>query len=141
SPGYTDEIIEIYVAEGLDFTERAPQGAEEHGATFYALPIAQALARISRGELTDAKTLIALLEWNRRRAGSSGYPGSSRRRSCGWRSRRSGSGSWWTGVTPSSSRRKPAWDPASPTPNTRLKAPGSCPPPKTSSPKRTWSSK
>ena len=68
SPGYTDEIIEIYVAEGLDFTERAPRGAEEHGATFYALPIAEALDRISRGELTDAKTLIALLEWNRRRA-------------------------------------------------------------------------
>src|SRR5690606_4112445 len=68
APGYTDEIIEIYVAEGLDFTERAPQGAEEHGATFYALPIAEALDRISRGELTDAKTLIALLEWNRRRA-------------------------------------------------------------------------
>ena len=68
SPGYTDEIIEIYVAEGLDFTERAPQGAEEHGATFYALPIAEALDRISRGELTDAKTLIALLEWNRRQA-------------------------------------------------------------------------
>jgi len=68
SPGYTDEVIEIYVAEGLDFGERAPQGAEEHGSTFYALPIAEALDRISRGELTDAKTLVALLEWNRRQA-------------------------------------------------------------------------
>lgn len=68
SPGYTDEVIEIYVAEGLDFGDRAPQGAEEHGATIFSLPFAEALDRISRGELTDAKTLIALLEWNRRRA-------------------------------------------------------------------------
>lgn len=67
SPGYTDEVIEIYVAEGLEFGDRRPQGAEEHHAIVHSVPIADALDSISRGDLSDAKTLIALLEWNRRR--------------------------------------------------------------------------
>ena len=66
SPGYTDEIIEIYVAEGLRFVDRTPQGAEERDSTIFTIPIAEALDRITKGELTDAKTLIAVLEWNRR---------------------------------------------------------------------------
>lgn len=66
SPGYTDEIIEIYVAEGLEFEERDPKGAEEVGSSIHSLPIPEALDSITRGELIDAKTLIALLEWNRR---------------------------------------------------------------------------
>ncbi|HEX2155194.1 MAG TPA: NUDIX hydrolase [Acidimicrobiia bacterium] len=66
SPGYTDEVIEIYVAEGLDFGDRSPQGAEEADSSIHSLPIADALDSISNGGLTDAKTLVALLEWNRR---------------------------------------------------------------------------
>lgn len=66
SPGYTDEMIEIYVAEGLEFDEKNPQGEEELNATVYSLPMANALDRITTGELIDAKTLVALLEWNRR---------------------------------------------------------------------------
>lgn len=67
SPGYTDEVIEIYVAEGLDFGERSPQGAEEHDATVHSLSLSEALDSIGTGGISDAKTLIALLEWNRRR--------------------------------------------------------------------------
>lgn len=67
SPGYTDEVIEIYLAEGLEFGEREPQGAEEDHATVHAVPIAEALDSIGRGHLSDAKTLVALLEWNRRK--------------------------------------------------------------------------
>lgn len=66
SPGYTDEIIEIYAAEGLEFADRSPQSAEERHSTVFAIPMAAALDRIASGELTDAKTLVALLEWNRR---------------------------------------------------------------------------
>lgn len=67
SPGYTDEVIEIYVAEGLDFGDRSPQGAEEVHSSIHSLPISDALDSISTGGLTDAKTLVALLEWNRRK--------------------------------------------------------------------------
>lgn len=67
SPGYTDEVIEIYLAEGLEFGARSPQGAEEHDATVLSMPIAEALDSIGTGEISDAKTLIALLEWKRRR--------------------------------------------------------------------------
>lgn len=67
SPGYTDEVIEIYLAEDLDFSDREPQGAEEHDATIHPVPIADALDSIGRGDMSDAKTLVALLEWNRRR--------------------------------------------------------------------------
>jgi ADP-ribose pyrophosphatase len=68
SPGYTDEIIEIYLATGLEFGERAPDGEEEVQATVFSIPVGEALDRIDRGELTDAKTQVALLQWSRRTA-------------------------------------------------------------------------
>lgn len=66
SPGYTDEIIEIYLAEGLEFGDRSPDGAEEHEASVFAMPIAEALDSIDRGQIIDAKTQVALLAWKRR---------------------------------------------------------------------------
>ncbi|CAN5735564.1 NUDIX hydrolase [soil metagenome] len=67
SPGYTDEVIEIYAAENLQFGERRPDGAEEHEAVLLAMPIDEALDSIDNGTITDAKTQVALLAWNRRR--------------------------------------------------------------------------
>lgn len=66
SPGYTSEVIEIFLAEDLEFGERSPDGEEEQHATVFSLPVAEALDSIDRGELTDAKTLVALLQWKRR---------------------------------------------------------------------------
>ncbi|HJR91235.1 MAG TPA: NUDIX hydrolase [Acidimicrobiia bacterium] len=68
SPGYTDEVLDIYLATRLEFGVREPDGEEEVQATVFALPVREALDRISRGEITDAKTQVALLEWNRRQA-------------------------------------------------------------------------
>jgi len=67
SPGYTDEVIDIYLATGLEFGEREPDGEEEVQATVFSLPVGEALDRITRGEICDAKTQVALLQWNRRR--------------------------------------------------------------------------
>lgn len=67
SPGYTDEVIEIYLAEDLEFSDRTPDGAEERSATVFSLPIAEAMDSIGSGRIIDAKTQVALLEWNRRR--------------------------------------------------------------------------
>lgn len=66
SPGYTSEVIEIFLAEDLEFGERSPDGEEEQHATVFSVPVAEALDSIDRGELTDAKTLVALLQWKRR---------------------------------------------------------------------------
>lgn len=66
SPGYTDEVIEIYLAEGLEFGERTPDGAEEREATVFSVPIDEALDSIQRGQIIDAKTQVALLAWQRR---------------------------------------------------------------------------
>ena len=66
SPGYTDELIEIYLAEGLEFGERTPDGAEEREATVFSVPIDEALDSIHRGQIIDAKTQVALLAWQRR---------------------------------------------------------------------------
>lgn len=66
SPGYTDEVIEIFLAEGLEFSRRTPDGEEEREATVFSIPIVEALDSISDGTITDAKTQVALLEWNRR---------------------------------------------------------------------------
>lgn len=63
SPGYTDEVIHIYAARGLSFSERAPDGAEEHEADVVSLPLSEALRSIETGEIRDSKTQIALLMW------------------------------------------------------------------------------
>lgn len=67
SPGYTDELIEVYVADGLVFGTRRPDGAEEDQASLLCLPLAEALDSIHSGDIIDAKTQVALLAWNRRR--------------------------------------------------------------------------
>ena len=67
SPGYTDEVIHIFAAQGLSFSDRMPDGAEEHEAVVVPLPLVEALRRIETGEIRDSKTLIALLIWAARR--------------------------------------------------------------------------
>ncbi len=67
SPGYTDEVIEIFLAEGLEFGDRTPDGEEERYASVFAVPIDEALDSIDRGQIIDAKTQVALLAWMRRR--------------------------------------------------------------------------
>lgn len=70
SPGYSDEVIHIFAAHGLRFGTRAPDGAEEREAKVVTLSIDDALSRIERGELRDAKTQVALLSWAKRRTQS-----------------------------------------------------------------------
>jgi ADP-ribose pyrophosphatase len=63
SPGYTDEVIHIFAAQGLSFSDRTPDGAEEHEAEVVSLPLDEALRSIETGDIRDSKTLIALLIW------------------------------------------------------------------------------
>lgn len=67
SAGYTDEVLEVFAATGLEFGERAPDGHEEQESTIFSLTLDEALDSIDGGVITDAKTQVALLQWNRRR--------------------------------------------------------------------------
>ncbi len=67
SPGYTDEVLHLFLAENLEWGLRHPDGIEEEHATIFSISIDEALRQIEAGELTDAKTQVALLLWNQHR--------------------------------------------------------------------------
>lgn len=66
SPGYTDEVIHLFAADGIVATSARPLGAEEDDANLVRLGLEDALDRAVDGRLEDAKTRIALLAWMRR---------------------------------------------------------------------------
>lgn len=66
SPGYTSEILHVFLASGIVPVERQPDGAEERLAEIVRIPIAAALAMVDRGEIIDAKTVIGMAAWARR---------------------------------------------------------------------------
>lgn len=66
SPGILCERMHVFVAEGLTAGETAREAGENIDNLI--VPWADALAMIDRGEIEDAKTIAALLMWDRRRA-------------------------------------------------------------------------
>ena len=66
SPGYTDEIIHLFEAVDIVTGRRDPRGAEERTAEVVRMPVAEALEKIESGEITDSKTQIALMRWERK---------------------------------------------------------------------------
>lgn len=59
--GYSDEVIEIWFARGLQAGERRLDDGEF--LDVLAVPPDELLAAVPRGEVTDGKTLTALLWW------------------------------------------------------------------------------
>jgi ADP-ribose pyrophosphatase len=59
SPGFSDEIIHIYLAS--DLTEGNAQPDEDEYLEVIKIPLEEALEMISRGEIKDSKTMIGLL--------------------------------------------------------------------------------
>lgn len=59
TPGFTDERIHVYLATGLSPVAGAPE--EDEVIEVVRLPVAEVLAMIDRGELTDGKTIAGLL--------------------------------------------------------------------------------
>lgn len=60
SPGFTDEMIWVFLAEGLDRVGASPQGLEERAATTVAFGLDAALEAAANGEIHDAKTILGL---------------------------------------------------------------------------------
>lgn len=61
SPGYTDEIIHIYLAEVADMVGRHLDEDEFINVRF--VPFAEARRMIDDGEITDAKTVAAICKY------------------------------------------------------------------------------
>jgi ADP-ribose pyrophosphatase len=67
SPGVLDEKLHLFIAEDLTPGESAPEADEELEAV--TVPLAEAIRMCLAGEIKDAKTITALLLWERRRQG------------------------------------------------------------------------
>ena len=63
SPGYCGEIIHIFLAKGLDFSEQDLDDGEFLNVV--KMPYKEALVCAENGEIKDAKTLVALLKAKR----------------------------------------------------------------------------
>lgn len=68
SPGFTDEFVEVFLARGLSPVPHDRQSIEEEHMVIDRLPLAEALAMVDDGRITDAKTVISLLTLARRLA-------------------------------------------------------------------------
>lgn len=61
SPGYTDEIIHIYLAENFSLSSQRLDEGEFLNAEF--MPIDIVLSKIESGEICDAKTVVAVYKY------------------------------------------------------------------------------
>ncbi|MEA5051240.1 MAG: NUDIX hydrolase [Oscillospiraceae bacterium] len=64
SPGYTDEILYMYIATGL--RPIGQQLDEDEFLSCYSLPLPTAVGRVLSGDIADAKTVALLLLCDRR---------------------------------------------------------------------------
>jgi ADP-ribose pyrophosphatase len=66
SPGFLGEWMQVYLAEGLSCGESAPD--EDEYIQHQQIPLSQALEWVDNGKIIDAKSIIAILMYVRRRA-------------------------------------------------------------------------
>lgn len=60
SPGYTDEIIYLFLATGLSLGDSHPD--DDEFLEVERVPLEEAVRRVMAGEIDDAKTQIAVLK-------------------------------------------------------------------------------
>lgn len=60
SPGFTDELTTCFLAEGLRAVQNDLQGVEEEHMTIERISLSAVDRLVAEGELSDAKSLIAL---------------------------------------------------------------------------------
>lgn len=66
SPGFLGEWMQVYLAEGLSCGQSAPD--EDEYIEHRQIPFSQALQWVESGKIIDAKSIIAILLYARRRA-------------------------------------------------------------------------
>lgn len=60
-PGFTDEVVHLFLGRDLVEAEARPDGPEERAAEIVTLPFSEAFDLIDRGSITDAKSVAGLL--------------------------------------------------------------------------------
>lgn len=60
TPGYCDEVIHLFLAQGLTFGDACPD--EDEFLQVERIPLQQAVDMVLKGELPDAKTQVAVLK-------------------------------------------------------------------------------
>ena len=74
-PGMSDGTTMVYLATDCSPAPTQPHGPEEEHARLIHLPLAEAVAMVEAGEISDAKSIAGLLLTERRlRAGDHGVP-------------------------------------------------------------------
>lgn len=63
SPGFANEMLHLYLAEGLEKVENPRAMDEDEVIEVYELTLDEALERLQTGEICDAKTIYALQYW------------------------------------------------------------------------------
>lgn len=61
SPGWSDERMWLYLAEGLAGGSASPQGAEEVHMEVATVTLAEAVAMVHDGTIRDAKSIVGVL--------------------------------------------------------------------------------
>ena len=61
SPGFCDELTQVFLATGLSEVPREPDGAEEECMTVQRVRLGEIDALMDSGEIRDSKTIIGLL--------------------------------------------------------------------------------
>jgi ADP-ribose pyrophosphatase len=61
TPGFCDEMTEIFLATGLEPVPHDRHGAEELAIEVVEMALSDAVAKIASGEIFDAQTIIGLL--------------------------------------------------------------------------------
>jgi len=59
TPGFSDEVVHLFIATGL--TEGQTDHGHDEVIEVARMPLAEAVARVRKGEIVDGKTVIALL--------------------------------------------------------------------------------
>lgn len=63
SPGFANEMLHLYLAEGLEKVENPRAMDEDEVLEVYDLTLDEALERMKTGEICDAKTIYAIQYW------------------------------------------------------------------------------
>lgn len=61
APGFSDELLHIYLATGLREVPSAADGVEERYMEVHRVPLADCLEQLRDGRLADAKTIVGVL--------------------------------------------------------------------------------
>ncbi|HEV7906893.1 MAG TPA: NUDIX hydrolase [Pseudonocardiaceae bacterium] len=61
SPGFTDEVVRVFLAQGLSTVDRDAQGEEEADLEIHRFPLAEAVRMVFSGEIVNASTVAGLL--------------------------------------------------------------------------------